>query len=193
MSSRSLASSPLYFDELTARRSLCPIPYYPAPNWSTTCAAALPCTSYRTSIDVHETQCRQVGEHDHHDILQYLVGNRRTAQAAYTGLCRRKQPRMVRLQCQYRQDGVSKRHSSPYSYRTQVYRRVNALRSVLISLVVDRSNWQDWGGRWARRNEFMHHLKNVLEELDVRYMLPIQPVLLPSGPPAPGHAQETNA
>ena len=174
---------------------MCRTPYYPAPNWSTTCAAVLPCTLYPTSIDVHETHRRQVGEHNYHDILQYLIGNRRTAQAAYTGLCRRKQPRMDRLQCQYRQDGVSKRHSSHYIDRSQVYRRVNAPRSVLISLFVDRSNWQDWGGRWARRNVFMRHLKTVLEELDLRYTLPIQPVLLPSGngAPTPGHARETNA
>jgi hypothetical protein len=72
---------------------------------------------------------------------------------------------------------------------------VNALCSVLISLFVDRSNWQDWGGRWARRNAFMRHLKIILEELDLRYTLPIQPVLLPSGNGAPtlGHARETNA
>ena len=66
---------------------------------------------------------------------------------------------------------------------------------MLISLFVDRPNWQDWGGRWARRNAFMRHLKTVLEELDLRYMLPIQPVLLPSGTrvPTPGSTRETNA
>ncbi|KAG8218629.1 Mechanosensitive ion channel-domain-containing protein [Butyriboletus roseoflavus] len=56
-----------------------------------------------------------------------------------------------------------------------------------------RSNWQDWGGRWARRNAFMRHLKTILEELDLRYTLPIQPVLLPSetGALAPDHVRET--
>ncbi|KAH0839914.1 Mechanosensitive ion channel-domain-containing protein [Lanmaoa asiatica] len=56
-----------------------------------------------------------------------------------------------------------------------------------------RSNWQDWGGRWARRNAFMRHLKTVLEELDLRYTLPIQPVLLPSGtePLTRGHSRDT--
>ncbi|KAI0641891.1 Mechanosensitive ion channel-domain-containing protein [Trametes meyenii] len=44
-----------------------------------------------------------------------------------------------------------------------------------------RPNWQDWGGRWGRRTAFMRHLKQVLEELDVRYMEPIQPVILPRG------------
>lgn len=67
---------------------------------------------------------------------------------------------------------------------------MNGLHSILISLFVDRSNWQDWGARWARRNVFMRHLKTVLEELDLRYTLPIQPVLLPSGtgPLIPDHA-----
>lgn len=70
---------------------------------------------------------------------------------------------------------------------------MNALRSILISFFLDRSNWQDWGGRWARRNAFMRHLKTVLEELDLRYTLPIQPVLLPSGTGALtlNHARET--
>lgn len=45
----------------------------------------------------------------------------------------------------------------------------------------DRPNWQDWGGRWARRTLFMRNLKTVLEELDISYTLPIQPVLLPKG------------
>ena len=51
-----------------------------------------------------------------------------------------------------------------------------------ITLVVameHRPNWQDWGGRWGRRTAFMRHLKTILEELDVKYTLPIQPVLLP--------------
>jgi hypothetical protein len=43
----------------------------------------------------------------------------------------------------------------------------------------DRSNWQDWGGRWARRTAFMRNLKTVLEDLDVRYTMPVQPVVLP--------------
>ncbi|KAL4076108.1 Mechanosensitive ion channel-domain-containing protein [Scleroderma citrinum] len=45
--------------------------------------------------------------------------------------------------------------------------------------VEHRSNWQDWGARWTRRNDFMRYLKTVLEELDMKYVLPIQPVLLP--------------
>jgi len=52
-----------------------------------------------------------------------------------------------------------------------------------ISLVVameHRPNWQDWGGRWTRRTAFMRHLKTVLEELDMRYTMPVQPVLLPA-------------
>ena len=55
----------------------------------------------------------------------------------------------------------------------------------LIIAMEHRPNWQDWGGRWQRRTAFMRHLKSVLEELDVRYAKPVQPVLLPCAP-APG-------
>lgn len=44
-----------------------------------------------------------------------------------------------------------------------------------------RSNWQDWGGRWSRRTAFMKNLKAILEDLDVAYSLPVQPVLVPRG------------
>ncbi|KAK0440944.1 Mechanosensitive ion channel-domain-containing protein [Desarmillaria tabescens] len=37
-------------------------------------------------------------------------------------------------------------------------------------------------GRWARRTAFMRNLKTILEELDVGYAMPLQPVLLPKGP-----------
>ncbi|EPQ54807.1 hypothetical protein GLOTRDRAFT_111417 [Gloeophyllum trabeum ATCC 11539] len=53
----------------------------------------------------------------------------------------------------------------------------------LIIAMEHRPNWQDWGGRWARRTEFMRYLKTALEELDLRYTMPVQPVLLPRGPP----------
>jgi hypothetical protein len=46
---------------------------------------------------------------------------------------------------------------------------------------IDRPNWQDWGGRWTRRTAFMRYLKTVLEDLDIRYTMPIQPVILPQG------------
>jgi len=49
----------------------------------------------------------------------------------------------------------------------------------LIVAMEHRSNWQDWGGRWARRTAFMRNLKTVLEDLDVRYTMPVQPVVLP--------------
>lgn len=51
----------------------------------------------------------------------------------------------------------------------------------LIIAMEHRPNWQDWGGRWGRRTAFMRHLKTVLEELDVRYSMPVQPLLLPKG------------
>ncbi|KAH8103207.1 hypothetical protein DFH11DRAFT_1692697 [Phellopilus nigrolimitatus] len=46
----------------------------------------------------------------------------------------------------------------------------------LVIAMEHRPNWQDWGGRWARRTLFMRNLKVVLEELDITYTLPIQPV-----------------
>ena len=46
-----------------------------------------------------------------------------------------------------------------------------------------RPNWQDWGGRWQRRTAFMRFLKLTLEELDLRYTKPVQPVLMPNPPP----------
>ena len=49
-----------------------------------------------------------------------------------------------------------------------------------------RPNWQDWGGRWARRTAFMRFLKTTLEELDVRYTKPVQPVIMPAPPPGWG-------
>jgi len=53
----------------------------------------------------------------------------------------------------------------------------------LVIAVQHRPNWQDWGGRWGRRTAFMRYLKTVLEDLDVKYTMPIQPVLLPNKPP----------
>ncbi|KAJ7623373.1 Mechanosensitive ion channel-domain-containing protein [Roridomyces roridus] len=53
----------------------------------------------------------------------------------------------------------------------------------LVVAMEHRANWQDWGGRWTRRSAFMRHLKTVLEDLDLRYQLPTQPVVFPQGPP----------
>ncbi|KAF9047322.1 Mechanosensitive ion channel-domain-containing protein [Panaeolus papilionaceus] len=55
----------------------------------------------------------------------------------------------------------------------------------LIVAIEHRPNWQDWGGRWTRRTAFMRHLKTILEELDIRYTMPPQPVILPHGGPPP--------
>ncbi|KAG7444519.1 uncharacterized protein BT62DRAFT_934160 [Guyanagaster necrorhizus] len=52
----------------------------------------------------------------------------------------------------------------------------------LIVAMEHRPNWQDWGGRWTRRTAFMRNLKTILEELDVRYTMPLQPVLMPNAP-----------
>jgi hypothetical protein len=63
----------------------------------------------------------------------------------------------------------------------------------------DRPNWQDWGGRWTRRNAFMKHMKTTLEDLEITYMSPIQPVLLPSSvmpsalSPPPSRLQSTSS
>ena len=69
-------------------------------------------------------------------------------------------------------------------------------RLVLIAFL-DRPNWQDWGGRWTRRTQFMRHLKTVLEELEVAYSMPIQPVILPKYSPFntsfPSHPQSPDA
>ncbi|KAG8692515.1 hypothetical protein FRC09_011152, partial [Ceratobasidium sp. 395] len=46
----------------------------------------------------------------------------------------------------------------------------------LIVAMEHRANWQDWGGRWTRRNAFMKNLKAELEALEIQYSLPLQPV-----------------
>ncbi|KAL0953430.1 hypothetical protein HGRIS_004666 [Hohenbuehelia grisea] len=56
----------------------------------------------------------------------------------------------------------------------------------LVVAMEHKPNWQDWGGRWARRTAFMRNLKTALEELDIKYEMPIQPILLPRVPP-PGY------
>lgn len=47
-----------------------------------------------------------------------------------------------------------------------------------MSFQLDKSNWQNWGGRWQRRTLFMRHLKTLLEELEISYSKPLQPVIL---------------
>ncbi|KAF7294467.1 Calcium channel [Mycena kentingensis (nom. inval.)] len=53
----------------------------------------------------------------------------------------------------------------------------------LVVAMEHRSHWQDWGGRWTRRTAFMRNLKIILEDLDLRYSLPVQPVIFPHGMP----------
>jgi len=121
-----------------------------------------------------------VGIYNTNNLLQDTFGNRRTTANSNQCLYHNKQSRLVRICAQYRQDGISKCHLSCYSCRTYVH-------SMSILIIVyffffflpDRPNWQDWGGRWARRTTFMRHLKTILEDLDVQYTMPIQPVLLP--------------
>ncbi|KIY69051.1 hypothetical protein CYLTODRAFT_350366 [Cylindrobasidium torrendii FP15055 ss-10] len=48
----------------------------------------------------------------------------------------------------------------------------------IIVAMEHRSNWQEWGKRWERRTRFMRNLKQILEDLSVKYTLPVQPVIL---------------
>jgi len=57
----------------------------------------------------------------------------------------------------------------------------------LVIAMEHRPNWQDWGGRWGRRTSFMRYLKGVLEELDITYTKPLQPVALPKYSPYSSH------
>ncbi|RUS16522.1 Mechanosensitive ion channel-domain-containing protein [Endogone sp. FLAS-F59071] len=43
--------------------------------------------------------------------------------------------------------------------------------------VEHRSNWQDMMARYARRTKFYYGLKEALDELDIRYVLPAQPIV----------------
>jgi hypothetical protein len=63
----------------------------------------------------------------------------------------------------------------------------------LIIAMEHRPNWQDWGGRWGRRTPFMKHLKQLVEELDLRYTLPVQPILLPRNAPWANNGFGTNS
>lgn len=88
----------------------------------------------------------------------------------------------VRLE-EYVKDDSTGREWSRVSLHIKQMDNQNAI--TLVVGMEHRPNWQDWGGRWQRRTEFMRHLKTCLEELDVRYTKPVQPVLLPYAP-APG-------
>ncbi|PLW09457.1 hypothetical protein PCANC_00272 [Puccinia coronata f. sp. avenae] len=49
----------------------------------------------------------------------------------------------------------------------------------LIQLIVameHKSNWQDWGARWDRRTSLMKEMKRIMDQLNMTYKLPIQPV-----------------
>ncbi|KAF8323535.1 uncharacterized protein EI90DRAFT_3076953 [Cantharellus anzutake] len=46
----------------------------------------------------------------------------------------------------------------------------------LIIAIEHRANWQNWGARWDRRTKFMRRMKALLEELDIGYCMPLQPV-----------------
>ncbi|KAI7958818.1 hypothetical protein MJO28_002609 [Puccinia striiformis f. sp. tritici] len=49
----------------------------------------------------------------------------------------------------------------------------------LIQLAVameHKSNWQDWGARWDRRTLLMKEMKRIMDQLNMTYKLPLQPV-----------------
>jgi len=49
----------------------------------------------------------------------------------------------------------------------------------LIQLAVameHKGNWQDWGARWDRRTSLMKEMKRIMDQLNMTYKLPLQPV-----------------
>ena len=56
-------------------------------------------------------------------------------------------------------------------------------RLMNVPLLLDLRNWQDWGRRCARPNAFMKWFREVLQELDLKYTAPIQPILLSKATP----------
>lgn len=49
-----------------------------------------------------------------------------------------------------------------------------------------KTNWSDWGARWDRRTKLMKEVKTILDDLNVTYRLPPQPVsFVPKGGPPP--------
>lgn len=86
---------------------------------------------------------------------------------------------MVWMFSEHRQDGIPEHDTTHSGYGTYVHTSGSSSR--LLTHYLDRPNWQDWGGRWGRRTAFMRNLKVILEELDLRYSMPVQPILLPRG------------
>ncbi|CDZ97984.1 Predicted mechanosensitive ion channel [Phaffia rhodozyma] len=59
---------------------------------------------------------------------------------------------------------------------------ISQQNAIYIDIAIEhKSNWHDWGARWARRTAFMKNLKTTLEVLEMTYSLPVQPIILPSG------------
>ncbi|MBW0515515.1 hypothetical protein O181_055230 [Austropuccinia psidii MF-1] len=49
----------------------------------------------------------------------------------------------------------------------------------LIQLIIameHKGNWQDWGARWDRRTMLMREMKKIMDQLNIVYKLPTQPV-----------------
>ncbi|KAG8870189.1 hypothetical protein FRB98_001798, partial [Tulasnella sp. 332] len=55
-----------------------------------------------------------------------------------------------------------------------------------------RRNWQDWGGRWGRRNLFMKYMRTALEELEIGYQLPLHPITFHPSSTSPPWAQNSD-
>jgi hypothetical protein len=93
-------------------------------------------------------------------------------------LCYSQQSRLARLRSQYWQDGIPKCNLPDYWHAAYFLFIFSWHVPTWLPLSPDKSNWQNWGGRWERRTAFMRHLKTVLEELEIGYSKPLQPVVL---------------
>lgn len=52
----------------------------------------------------------------------------------------------------------------------------NLNRVTCIFYIEHAASWQDMGFRWSNRNAFIMHLKRTMEELEIDYFFPVQPV-----------------
>ncbi|KAJ2956882.1 hypothetical protein NQZ79_g7318 [Umbelopsis isabellina] len=52
----------------------------------------------------------------------------------------------------------------------------NLNRVTCIFYIEHAASWQDMGFRWSNRNAFIMHLKKTMEELEIDYYFPVQPV-----------------
>ncbi|POW05915.1 hypothetical protein PSHT_10600 [Puccinia striiformis] len=54
---------------------------------------------------------------------------------------------------------------------------VNGKEDWMLAVAMEhKSNWQDWGARWDRRTLLMKEMKRIMDQLNMTYKLPLQPV-----------------